>query len=365
MKVFFSPYFKIYHPKLSFKAKLVLFCTQEMKKIFLLLFLGSTHLFAQVGGESIYNFLNIAGSARQASLGGNILTLIDDVNQPNWNPATINGNLDNQLSVSYLNYLADLNLATIAYAFKVNDKVGTFHSSINYLNYGKFISADEDGLETGSFKAYDLAFSVGYAYNIPNSNFFLGANMKLINSVIENYSSIGIGADLGILFNSKDAPYNLTLVVRNIGYQVTVYEEEKEQLPTQIDFGASYKLQNVPITWFLTIDNLQKWDISVSNPSNEITDIDGDITKEEISFLDNAIRHFSIGAELFSENAFNIRLGYNFRRSKELMLVDKRTFSGFTAGFGLRMNKLKFSYAFSKFHPATNASTFSLLINLN
>ena len=336
-----------------------------MKKIFLLLFIYSTQLFAQVGGESIYNFLNISGSARQAALGGNILTLVDDINQPNWNPATINMNLHNQLSVSYLNYLADLNLATVAYAFKFNDKVGTFHTSINYLNYGKFIAADEDGTETGTFKAYDLAFSVGYAYNIPNSDFFVGANLKLINSVIENYSSVGIGADLGILFNSKETPYNFTLVIRNIGYQVTVYEETREDLPTQIDFGASYKLQNVPIIWFLTIDNLQKWDISVSNPSNEVTDIDGTISKEDINFFDNTIRHFTIGAELFSENAFNIRLGYNFRRSKELMLVDKRTFSGFTAGFGLRMNKLKFNYAFSKFHPATNASTFSLLINLN
>ena len=199
---------KIYHSKLSFKGKLVLFCTHQMKKILWLLLLGSTHLFAQVGGESIYNFLNIAGSARQASLGGNILTLIDDVNQPYWNPATINGKLDNRLAVSYLNYIADLNLATVAYAFKVSDRVGTFHSSINYLNYGKFIGADENGLETGSFIAYDLAFSVGYAYNIPNSSFFVGANVKFINSVIEKFSTIGIGADLGILFNSK-----ITLII--------------------------------------------------------------------------------------------------------------------------------------------------------
>ena len=288
-----------------------------MKQIFLLLFFTSLQLFSQVGGESIYNFLNIPGSARQAGLGGNVLTLMDDVNQPTWNPATINENHHNNLSVSYLNYLADLNIATVAYAYKFNDRIGTFHSSINYLNYGKFIGADEQGVETGSFKAYDLAFSIGYAYNIPNSNFYVGANLKFINSVIENYSSLGIGTDLAILFNSRNVPYNFTLVVRNLGYQVTAYDETKEDLPTQIDFGISYKLQNVPIRWFLTIDNLQKWDISVSNPSNNITDIDGTVTEEEINFLDNAIRHFTIGTELFSENAFNIRLGYNFRRSKE------------------------------------------------
>ncbi len=336
-----------------------------MRQLFLILLFTSLQLFSQVGGESIYNFLNIPGSARQAALGGNVLTLMDDINQPSWNPATINDSHHNIFSVSYLNYLADLNIATVAYAYKINDKIGTFHTAINYLNYGKFIGADEQGLETGSFKAYDLAFSIGYAYNIPNSNFYIGANLKFINSVIENYSSLGIGTDLAILFNAKDVPYNFTLVVRNLGYQVTAYDETKEDLPTQIDFGISYKLQNVPIRWFLTIDNLQKWDISVSNPSNNITDIDGTVTEEEIKFFDNAIRHFTIGTELFSENAFNIRLGYNFRRSKELMLIDKRTFSGFTAGFGLKMNKLKFNYAFTKYHPASNVSTFSLLINLN
>ncbi|VAW25661.1 hypothetical protein MNBD_BACTEROID04-1314, partial [hydrothermal vent metagenome] len=109
----------------------------------------------------------------------------------------------------------------------------------------------------------------------------------------------------------------------------------------------------------------QQWDIAVANPSNTKTDINGNVTDEQISFLDNAIRHFTLGAELFSEGAFNLRFGYNFRRAKELQLIDKRTFSGFTAGFGLKMNKFKFNYAFSKYHPASNANTFSLQINLN
>jgi len=336
-----------------------------MKRFIFLLFLVSLDLFSQVGGESIYNFLNLTGSARQASLGGKVLTLVDDVNQPIWNPSTINRNLNNQLSVSYMNYLADLSLGTASYAYTINENLGTFHTSINYLNYGNFIGADEEGFETGSFKAYDLSFSIGYSYNFKNSDFYIGSNIKFINSVIENYSSLGIGADLGFIYYNEIQPYIFTLVIRNMGYQVSVYDEEKENLPNQIEFGISYKLENVPITWHLTLDNLQKWEIAISNPSNEIVDIDGNTTKEDITFFDNAFRHLSIGAELFAESAFNLRLGYNFRRSKELMLVDERTFSGFTAGFGIKMKKMKFNYAFSKYHPASNASTFSLLINLN
>ena len=82
----------------------------NMKKIIQLIFLISLSSFSQVGGESIYNFLNLTGSAKQAALGGNTLTLLDDVNQPLWNPSVINQNLDNQLSLNYMNYLADLNI---------------------------------------------------------------------------------------------------------------------------------------------------------------------------------------------------------------------------------------------------------------
>lgn len=336
-----------------------------MKRFILLIFFVSWNALSQVGGETIYNFLNLTGSARQAALGGKTLTLLDDVNQPIWNPSTINQDIDNQLSINYMNFLADVSLTSASFAHMVSRNVGTIHAGITYLNYGKFIGADENGVETGNFRAYDLAFSVGYSYNIFKTDFFIGGNVKLINSVIENYSSFGIGADIGILYYNEYEPYVVTVVIRNIGYQVTVFDETREKLPLSVELGTSYKLENVPIKWHLTLDNLQQWNLAQSNPSNATTDIDGNIIEERISFFDNAIRHVSVGAEFFPEGAFNIRLGYNFRRSKEMQLIDKRTFAGFTAGFGIKMNKLKFNYAFSKYHPASNASTFSLQINLN
>jgi len=72
-----------------------------MKKITLLFVVVSLNLYSQVGGESIYNFLNITGSARQAAWGGKVITLMDEVNQPLWNPSTINQNLDNQFGLNF------------------------------------------------------------------------------------------------------------------------------------------------------------------------------------------------------------------------------------------------------------------------
>ena len=320
--------------------------------------------FSQVGGERIFNFLNVSTSARQSALGGETLTLMDDVNQPMWNPSTITSELDNQAALNYVDFLADVNYGSLAFAHMFNRRLGTFHAGITYVNYGTLIGADENGVETGTFKARDLSFQVGYAYNLPWDGFNVGATVKLISSSIENYTSSGIAADLGISYYNENTPYHFTAVIRNIGYQIDAFDTEKEKLPLEIALGASYKLENIPLQWPVTLNSLQQWNVSTENPSDTETAIGGESTTDKISFIGNAFRHVVVGAEFFPDKGFNLRLGYNFRRGRELRLTESRTFAGLTAGFGLKMGRLQFNYAFSKFHPATNTNTFSLNINL-
>lgn len=321
--------------------------------------------FSQVGGETIFNFLNVPTSARQAALGGKILTLYDDINQPIWNPSTINQELDNKISVNYINFLADINYGSVNYAHFFSKRFGTLHGGITFVDYGKFIAADENGIETGTFKSRDLAASIGYARNLPWSNFYAGANFKVISSTIDTYTSNGVAFDFALLYHNIKKPYILTAVIRNVGYQINAFDETKESLPLAIEIGGSYKLKDIPLKWHFTVDNLQQWNVSVENPSDEESNIGGDSSNKKITFLNNTFRHFVVGAEFFPDKGFNLRLGYNFRRARELRLTETRTFSGFTAGFGLKLGKMKFNYAFSKYHPASNSSTFSLQIDLN
>ena len=73
-----------------------------MKQILSVFFLLCIqNLLAQVGGESVYQFLNLSSSARQIALGGETLNIMDDVNQPIWNPSVINTAMDNTVSVNY------------------------------------------------------------------------------------------------------------------------------------------------------------------------------------------------------------------------------------------------------------------------
>ncbi|MEE9408774.1 MAG: type IX secretion system protein PorQ [Polaribacter sp.] len=337
----------------------------KFKITFYLFILTSVNIIGQVGGESVYQFLNLSTSARQIALGGEVLTLTDDVNQPIWNPSVISEDIDGKFSVNYSSYLAGINVGSITYAKTISRRFGTIHGSIKYLNYGSLIGADDQGNETGNFNASDIAISIGYAFNLPWTNLYMGTNLKLINSNISNFSSIGIAADFGILYNNPYQPFSITLVVRNVGTQIKSFNSEIEKLPLKIALGGSYKLEHVPLKWHFTLDNLQQWNVSVSNPSDQTTDLEGNVTEEEVGFIGNTFRHFVIGAELFPESAINFRFGYNFRRAAELKLQNARTFSGVSLGFGIKMSKLKFNYAYSKFHSAANTSTFSLQIDLN
>ena len=77
--------------------------------MFFLVMYSGTSAYAQLGGESTYQFLNLISSPRQAALGGKSITNVDyDVTQALYNPATINEDMDNQLAVNYSSYLGDI-----------------------------------------------------------------------------------------------------------------------------------------------------------------------------------------------------------------------------------------------------------------
>ncbi len=322
-------------------------------------------VFGQIGGRNTYQFLNLVTSPRQAALGGKIVTIYDeDVNQAHFNPASINPEMHNQLALNYGSYFGEVSYGTASYAYTYDQHLQTFQAGINYINYGTFEGYDENGQATNSFTGSEVAVSLGYAYNVPFTNLHLGANAKMTSSVLENYNSLGGALDIGAVYLDERNDVNWALVIRNIGTQFTTYSGVREKLPLEVMLGVSQELDNVPIRWHLTLENLQQWNVAFSNPVRGVASIDGSETEEKVSFVNNALRHVIFGVELFPKSVFNLRLGYNFRRGEELRVVDKRHFSGISIGFGLKMNRLKFNYSYSRYTLAANTSLFGLTLNL-
>lgn len=334
------------------------------KLIISILILFWTVSYSQIGGKSVYDFLNLVTSPRQAALGGKVITIYDeDVNQAHFNPATINQEMDNHLAINYGSYFGAVNYGTAAYAYTYDRHLQTFHAGVNYVDYGKFQGYDENGNQTNSFTGSEIALSFGYAYNVPFTNLYFGTNAKLIASTLESYTSYGAAADFGALFIDERNDVNWALVVRNVGTQITTYSGTQEKLPLEILAGVSQEVENVPLRWHLTLENLQQWNVAFSNPNRAVSNIDGTSTSEKVGFMNNALRHVVFGGELFPKRSFNLRFGYNFRRGEELRVVDQRNFSGISLGFGLKMGKVKFNYSYSRYTLAGNTSLFGLIIN--
>ena len=272
--------------------------------------------------------------------------------------------MDNQLAFNYANHLGDIRYGTAAYAYTVDRRTQTFHAGVTYVNYGSFDGYDEFGNSTGTFSGNEVALSFGYALQIGFSDFYAGANIKLISSKLEQYSSFGGAIDLGLIYINSYLDFNAALVIRNIGTQFTTYAGLNEPLPLEIDVGLSQTLENVPVRWHLTFENLQQWPIATPNPARATTDFNGNQTQEKVGFLSELIRHTLIGIELFPRRGFNLRMGYSFRRAEELRIDELRNFSGLSFGIGLKFNKLRFSYTHARYSLASNTSFLGMQISL-
>tara|TARA_Y100000766_G_scaffold158642_1_gene136373 strand:- start:1002 stop:2033 length:1032 start_codon:yes stop_codon:yes gene_type:complete len=321
--------------------------------------------YSQIAGESTYKFLNIPNSPRYLALGGKNVTIKDDdVMTGLFNPSSINEEMDNMFSVNYFSYFSDISFGSLAYAYRLDNRGNTIHFGFSYINYGDFAGYDEFGNYTSNFSGNESVFSVGYSRKINNIPIVFGSNVKFITSTFEQYNSYGMAADIGFFYNDKLNDIKASLLFRNIGFQIKPYNEVNETLPFEIILGISQKLQNAPITWHLTMENLQSWPIGLSNPSRIITDLDGNISEEKISFFNEILRHTILGIELFPESFFKIQIGYSFRRSEELRILEQRNFSGISFGFGMKFNKLRFNYSHSRYSSASNVNFLGIQLDL-
>ena len=341
----------------------------KFKILVLLLFfslLNFAPIFAQISGESTYQFLNIPSSPRQLALGGKNITTQDDyVTSGLFNPSSVTQDMDNMLSLNYFSYFSDISFGSLAYAYRFDNRGNTLHFGFSYINYGDFIGYDEFGNYTSNFSGNESALSVGYATKLKNIPVTFGTNLKFITSIFEQYNSYGLAADIGFFYFDDTNDIKASLVLRNLGFQLKPYNEIHESLPFEINLGVSQKLENAPITWHITLENIQKWPIGLSNPSRIITDLDGNISEEKVSFFNEILRHTIVGVELFPDSFFNMLLGFSFRRSEELRILEQRNFSGISFGFGMKFNKLRFNYCHSKYSSASNVNFIGMQIDLD
>lgn len=337
-----------------------------MRKLITLILLFPLLLSAQMGGKSTYQFLNLTTSGRIAAMGSDMFTFQDsDINAAYWNPAAIDTNMRRNLAINFVDFVTDVNYGSVAYGFGLGEK-GTLVGGIRYINYGSFTKTDEAGNILGKFYAAEYALHGGYAYQI-DSNFSVGAGLKFIYSSFEQYSSMGMATDWAVSYQNREKRIHTALVLSNVGFQFNPYVEgSREPVPFEIKLGFSNRLEHMPLLWHITLENLQKFDLSYDDPNNTTTDPNtGQVTQLDYGFGDKVLRHVAVGGELFTGKALNIRFGYNFRRQKEMQLSTLRVSSGFTWGFGLRIKQVRIDYSNVRYLLSNTSNHISISASLD
>lgn len=339
--------------------------------LFILFALSIPSLQAQIGGAAVYPFLQFSPSARISALGGNLITVRDDdVNLAYANPSLLNPRMHHALSFSHNLYMAGIQNGYVAYGHYLSKWDLTLHGGVQYVSYGMFDATDAIGTVTGDFKAAEYALVLGAGKQL-YERMSIGANLKFVTSQLESYHSIGLAGDLAATFFDTTRHFAASLVMRNIGGQLSTYREgNREKIPFDLQVGLSQRLRYLPFRFSIIYHHLHRWNITYDDPNAvEPTPFLGEAPTESRFnvFVDNLFRHFIFSGEfLFGRNEpLRLRFGYNHLIRRELSVDNFRSLAGFTFGVGLKINRFRIDYGRGIYHLAGGVNHFTLSTNLS
>jgi len=329
-----------------------------MKKLLLVFFLFSFQfsLFAQIGGSSTFEFLNLNTSPRIIALGGYLTSILDDdINNGIYNPALINSSMLYKSNLNYTNYYTDILYGDVGYCFNLAGY--NFISSIKFIDYGQFVETDLFGNRLGEFSAGEYMVSLGSSMNL-DSLFSLGLTAKIAYSSLYELSSLGFLIDFGFSYMHPKKDLVASLIIKNLGYQlIPYYEGNRESLPFEILLGFSNKLKHVPLRWHLTFQHLEQPNLNFNNSNSQIP--------LNNNFGYSILKHIVLGAEILFHKNVSLSLGYNNRKRVEMALEDRRGLVGFSCGFLFKIQRFQFSYSRNSHYYSNPINSFGIITNLS
>ncbi|MFP4691793.1 MAG: type IX secretion system protein PorQ [Bacteroidales bacterium] len=314
---------------------------------------------AQRQSGRVYEFLGLSSTARITASGGHAFPALD--NDPGMAlhiPALLNREMDNHLSLNFVDYFDDINYGTVAFT-RFFEGLGQFSGSLQYINYGSFVEANHTGQVTGQFSAGEYSFQVGWGRPL-SENFSIGSNMKLIYSSFHDYSSFGVAVDVSVAYFNPEQQLAASLVARNAGRQLTYYHDgSREPLPFDLVLGVSKELANAPFRFSLVANNLHNYNLTYDSPvllpgmfDNQQEEEDKGVNEQIGDLGDNLMRHLVAGVEFIPGENFTFRIGYNYRRRQEMKVDTRLSTVGFSWGFGMQISRFRINYGRSNYHLA-------------
>ena len=311
----------------SFLIKPVVLMRLVLTLLLTSLMLFPTLTFAQnpVG----FDFLRTFVGARPSAMAGAFVAVPGDIHNLVYNPAGLASVNKRQGTLTYLNHLLDFQSGFLAYAQPFYK--GTFAAGIHFFDYGQFEGKDESNQDTGEFGSSSLTLTLSYARPLV-SNLAAGASAKLIRFQIDEFSETALAADLGVVYSFPSQMLNFGLGVFNLGTTTSAFIETKDELPLNFQFGASKRLEHLPLM----------------------------VSAGLVKFKGEGI-DFRVGGEFSMTEQLSLRLGYNSSGQDQKVDSSKDRLAGVSFGLGFKVKTFDVDYSFSSFGEVGGLNRITLM----
>lgn len=290
-------------------------------------------------GTTGYQFLEIGASSRAIGMGDAFVALVDDASAVYYNPAGLTGLDGMELTVDYMQYVADIDYGFAALAFPAGGIGGYFGVGLIGLDAGDILRttySDPYGKAGEMFGAQDFAVTFSYGRNLTD-RFSIGTTVKYITERLETFKSTTWAADVGTSYNTGFRGFTISMVISNFGPDGQTknndgYKGDDTPLPINFKFGSSIRL------------------------------LDGGVHRAvfaaEGSHPADNLEKYQAGVEYWFNDMLALRVGGKFNYD----------IGGVTAGAGLRLpwgdRSLRFDYGYSEFGILGNNHRWGITVAL-
>lgn len=264
----------------------------------------------------------LGASARADGLGDALVGLADDPSALFFNSAGLSQLKAASLSINHNSYLAGSFEETLLFGLRAGS-LGGFAAALQYVSWGGIDKRDADGVPEGSFTDSDASFSVGWGLPVADSLSLglalHGSQQKIVDSLYT-----GLSGDLGLLWVPRPN-FRVGLAYTGLGTPLAGFTPAQDLhlgLSTFLDLGKGSKLQPL---------------------------LAGDWEPQGVSRIQGGLEG-TINRDCF------LRLGYQAALEKNQI----GGLTGFTAGAGFRVGRVRLDYAFVPYGDLGNSHRISV-----
>jgi hypothetical protein len=209
-----------------------------LKGIFSIIFVISLVSWVEGGvGTTAANYLKIAPGIRANGMGGAYVSLAKDSSATYWNPGGLGLVESTQIGLMHLSYIEGINYEYGDIAIPIKD-AGVIGINFSLLNSGNIDQTGEDSNNNYVLiSTYNYEAVVGtVSYGVKIGEIAVGGSLKVLYDQMAGDLALGVGIDVGGIYETEVRGLSLGLAVVNIGPQI-----KGSSIPMVIKSGIGYE----------------------------------------------------------------------------------------------------------------------------